>query len=144
MVDLSSIMSRPASDIIPPKPLPTGLYLAQCEKMSDPREVGANKTPAIDVTIRLTQPIDVEVPPDVEFPRSMRLTLWFSEQSLYRTREFLESTLQIEGGQRTLGEMLQDVPNRMLRVEVIEKSYTPKNSDTPQMINEIGKTFPVE
>lgn len=144
MVDLSHIMSRKASEIEPPKALPTGLYLAQVEKVGDVREVGANKTPALDITLRLTQAIDVEVPGDVEFPRSVRHTLWLSEQSLFRTREFLESTLRIEAGNKTLGEMIQEMPNRMCRVEVIEKSYTPKGSDTPQMINEVGKTFALD
>jgi hypothetical protein len=144
-MDLSAILSKPASEIKPPEPMPTGLYMAQVEKMGDPREVNTKNGPApvIDLTIKVLQPLDVEVPPTVELPRSMRYTLWLGDNSLHMTRTFLESSLGIESGNKTLGEMLGEVNGRMFRAEVIEKAYTPSNGET-RMINEIGKTFAVD
>jgi hypothetical protein len=144
-MDLSAILSKPASEIKPPEPLPTGLYLAQVEKMAEPREVNTKNGPApvIDLTVKVLQPLDVEVPPTIELPRSMRYTMWLGENSLFMTRNFLESALGIEPGNKSLGEMISEVPGRMFRAEVIEKAYTPTNGET-RMINEIGKTFAVE
>lgn len=144
-MDLSAILSKPASEIKPPEPLPTGLYMAQVEKMAEPREVNTKNGPApvIDLIVKILQPLDVEVPPTVDLPRSMRYTMWLGENSLFMTRNFLESALGIEPGNKSLGEMIAEVPGRMFRAEVIEKAYTPQNGET-RMINEIGKTFAVE
>lgn len=144
-MDLSHIMSKPASEIKPPEPLPSGLYLAQVEKMADPREVNTKNGPApvIDLSIKVLQPIDVEVPATVELPRSMRYTLWLGDNSLHMTRTFMESSLGIEAGNKTLGEMLGEVVGRTFRAEVIEKMYTPANGEA-RMINEIAKTFALE
>jgi hypothetical protein len=144
-MDLSSILSKRASDIKPPEPLPTGLYLAQVDKMTEPREVNTKNgpMPVIDLMVKIMQPLDVEVPPTVELPRSLRYTLWLGENSLFMTRSFLETTLGIESGNKSLGEMISEVPGRMFRAEVIERAYTPQNGET-RMVNEIGKTFAVE
>jgi hypothetical protein len=145
-IDLSSILSRPASTIEAPKPLPTGLYVGQIEKSLDPREINTKNGPTvvIDLLVKVMQPLDVEVPPDVELPRTLRHTLWLGENQLHRTRDFLEQTLKIEGGARTLGEMIGEVQGKMLRVEVTERSYVPQGSETPQMVNEVGKTFALD
>ena len=145
-IDLSSILSRPASTIEAPKPLPTGMYMAQIEKSLDPRGINTKNGPTvvIDLLVKILQPLDVEVPAEVELPRTLRHTLWLGESQLHRTRDFLEQTLKIEGGSRTLGEMLGEVAGKMLRVEVTERSYVPQNSDVPQIANEIGKTFALE
>lgn len=144
-MDLSAILSKPASEIKPPEPMPTGLYTAQVDKVEDPREINTKNGPTavIDLSIKVLQPLDVEVPPTVELPRTMRYTLWLGETSLHMTRSFLENTLGIEAGNKTLGEMLGEVHGRMFRAEIIEKAYTPKNGE-PRMINEIGKTFSLE
>lgn len=145
-IDLSSILSRPASSIEAPKPLPTGLYMSQIEKQLDPREINTKNGPTVvvDLLVKVIQPLDVEVPPEVELPRTLRHTLWLGENQLHRTRDFLENTLKIEGGSRTLGEMLGEVTGKMLRVEVTERSYVPNGADTPVMVNEVGKTFALD
>lgn len=143
-MDLGSILSKKAADLTPPVPLPQGLYVAQVEKFGDVREIGQNKTPGIDMTMRLTQPLDVEVPADCEFPRAMRMTHWLSESSLYRFKEFLTNTLGIEEGQKDLGEMIREATGRMFRVEVVQKAYTRKGASEPEMINDVGSTFALE
>lgn len=142
-MDLSSILSKPASEIEAPKPLPAGLYMAQVEKIGEVREVGQNKTPGIDFTYKLLQPLDVEIPPGVDFPRSIRKTHFLSENSLFRFKQFLEDTLKIDGSGRTLGDMLPEANGRIFRVEIVEQMYTPKNGE-PTMINNVGKEFAAE
>jgi hypothetical protein len=146
IIDLSSILSRPASTIEAPKPMPQGLYVGQIEKALDPREINTKNGPTvvIDLMVKVLQPIDVEVPADVELPRTLRHTLWLGESQLHRTRDFLESTLKIEGGNRTLGEMLGEVQGKMLRVEVVEENYIPKGKDTPEVTNNIKGTFAID
>ena len=122
------------------------MYVGQIEKQLDPREINTKNGPTvvIDLLIKVLQPLDVEVPAAVELPRTLRHTLWLGENQLHRTRDFLENTLKIEGGSRTLGEMIGEVQGKMLRIEVTERSYVPQNSDTPMMVNEIGKTFALD
>jgi hypothetical protein len=142
-MDLSSILSKPAAEIEAPVPLPVGIYLGQVEKIGEVREIGQNKTPGVDFTYRLTQALDVELPPNVELPRSVRQTHWLSENALFNFRTFLEKTLLIEAGQKTLLEMMQEAPNRMFRVEITQKLYTNRNGES-SMINDVGKTFALE
>lgn len=142
-VDLSSILSKPASDIEPPKPLPNGIYIAQIESYETGRKAGEKQTPCIDFNLKVLQPTDVD-PSECELPKNIRHTLFVTEQSLFRLKDFLEGTLQIEGGHRTLAEMLPEARGRMLRVEVVQKAYTPRGATEPQMINNINKTFPLE
>ena len=145
-IDLSGILSRPAASIEAPKPLPQGLYVGQVEKALDPREINTKNGPTvvIDLLLKVLQPLDVEVPPDVDMPRTLKHTLWLGETQLHRTRDFLEHTLKIEGGSRTLGEMLGEVTGKMLRVEVTERTYLPQGADQPQIVNDVGKTFAIE
>ena len=144
MVELSSILSKRASEVKPPVLLPQGLYVAQIEKWSDVREIGDKKTPGIDCTYRVSQPIDVELPSDVELPRSVRQTHWLSEISLHRFKEFLTNVLLIEEGQKDLAEMIRESSGRMFRLEIIQKAYTPKGKTEPEMVNDVGNTFPLD
>lgn len=144
MTDLSSILSKKAADVAPPVLLPAGLYIAQIEKWGDVREIGVNKTPGIDVTYLVTQALDVEVPAECEMPRRMRATHWLSENSLFRFKEFLTATLGIEEGQKDLAEMIRESNGRMLRLEIVQKAYTKKGASEPEMINDVGNTFPLE
>lgn len=141
-IDLSSILSKPASEVLPPKPLPNGIYLAQVLDYEFRPEVGQKKNPMIEFELNIVQPVDVE-PTECELPKKLRLTQWLTDASLFRFKEFLE-VLGIEGGQRTMMEMLPESKGRMCRVEIIQKPYTPAGSDTPQMINEVKKTFRLE
>lgn len=139
MVDLSKILSKPASDVQPPKPLPNGIYVGQV-KDYEAREIGEKKTPAVEFSIEILQPVDVD-PSECELPKTLRFVQYLTDNSLFRFKDFLEQTLAIEGGQRTLLEMLPEAKGRMLQVEVVQDTYTPRGADTPQLVNNIKRAF---
>jgi hypothetical protein len=142
MVDLASLLSKPASEVTPPKPLPNGVYVLTVQDY-EYREAGEKKTPLLAFQIQATQPVDVD-PSECELPKTLKLDMWLTEASLFRFKNFMEKDLQIEGGQRTMMEMLPETKGRMFRGEVIQKPYTPRGADEPVMINEIKTTFPLE
>lgn len=141
-LDLSGILSRPAETVKEPIPYPNGTYLMVVESFEG-REVGEKKTPACDFTCRILQPLDVELTPDLQEQLNngtrMRLTMWLSENALFRFKEFLERDLQIEGGNRTLNEMLPESVSRQFKAEIIQETYTPKGGE-PRLINNIKRT----
>jgi len=146
MVDLASIMGRTADTIKPPPTLPTGLYIAQVFKVGELRtvKVSGEERPVLDLSIRIIQALDVELPPTVELPIETRYTCWLDDKSLHQSLQFLGTALGIETGSRPLGAIFAEAPGKMFRVEMLEKPYTPRGSTEPVMVNNTGKAFPLE
>lgn len=143
-MDLSAILSKPASEIQKPKPLPPGIYIGQISDYAA-KTIGEKQTPAVEFEITVTQAVEVDDPSTAELPRKNRYLQFVTENSLHRFRTFLEVTLGIDngGGQKTLFEMLPEAKGRMLRLQLIQKAYTPRDSSEMEMINEISAVYPL-
>lgn len=142
-VDLSSILSKPASEVLPPKPLPNGVYVLTVKDFDFRPEVGEKKNPMVSFDVEATMATDVD-PSECELPKKLKHDLWLTDNALFRFKQFLETDLAIESSNRTLSEMLPEAKGRMFRAEIIQKPYTRKGETEATMINEIKRTFPLE
>jgi len=141
-VDLSGLLSKPASEVVPPKPLPAGIYICQVGD-HEAKVAGQKNNTVVEFEMTALQPTDND-PSDCELPKRLRQSFWLTPDAMHRFKNFLENTLQIEGGQRTLLEMLPEAKGRMCRANVTQKAYTPKGETESVIINEIDKLFPLE
>lgn len=144
-LDLSSILSKPAESIKEPPLLPNGIYSAQVDGFNVRKDVGQNKSTLISFDVSVLQALDVPLDPDQQasLPRKFKHDFWITDAALYRFKDFLEKDLGIEGGSRTLGEMLPEAQGRMCKVELFQSTYTPKDGSDPRMICNIRKSFPI-
>lgn len=142
--DLTSILNKPADDIAPPKALPNGIYVAQVDGY-EVKRLGQNNNPACEFQLTISQPLDVD-PSECELPKKLRHTYWLTEDALFRFKDFLETTLQIQGGHRTLQEMLPEARGRMFRAEIVQATYVPKGKADADavIVNNVKQVLPLE
>lgn len=107
MTSFTDILSTPFSEIRPPEPLPEGQYLALIDGQPEVTQRGARNTQCVIFPIKLIQAVSQ----DETFQRDLadalghktlgdlRLshTMWVTEASAYRLKQFLVDHLLIEG-----------------------------------------------
>jgi hypothetical protein len=140
-VDLSALLSKPAADVAPPKPLPDGIYLFQVED-HEAKVAGQNNNTVLEVNVTCLQALEVSTPlEEGELPKKRRLSFWLTPDSLYRLKEFMEGTLQIEGGGKTLMDMVPEMKGRLFKGMVAQTTYTPKGKTESRIIDNITETY---
>jgi hypothetical protein len=146
-VDLSALLSKPADDVKPPKPLNDGIYLCQAESYAGRvvRSKDGTDVTVLTVTCKVLQELEVEQSNEVgELPKTRRVDFWLTPDSLYRFKEFMESTLKIEGSGKLLMEMATEMPNRLFKAMIVQSAYIPKGKTESAMIDNIKDTYPVD
>ena len=115
--NFSSILDQPASEIERPKPLPVGTYV--CVVAGLPRHDKSTKkqTPFVEFTLKPLQAqddVDKEALEEMGglSERTIRATFYITEDSKWRLKKFLEEDLQIEVGDKTLSQMIDETPGR--------------------------------
>lgn len=127
MTDFTSILQKPADEIEPPKQLPAGTYMARLSA----EEFGHSNQKGTPFVRWYTTPIDAfsdvdteeleEVKAQVEGDlsrRSMRMTFYLTENSLFRVRDFLRDTVGIASNGRNLEEMIPEAANQEIVISV--------------------------
>src|SRR5215467_10478912 len=136
--DFSSVLDTPSSEVIRPKPLPTGSYQAMVKGLPRIDKSTRKGTEYSEYTLQMQEPIqnddgenfDVD-PDDLQTSltksngdvvplrdRTLRHTLYHTEDALWRLKKWLND-LDIpeedeDGNSRTLRERMQDVPGRIV------------------------------
>lgn len=141
-VDLSALLSKPASDVVPPKPLPDGIYLFQIESHTA-KVAGQNNNTVMEFTCVALQALDVSVE-EGELPKKRRLSFWLTPDALYRLKDFMVNTLGISEGGKTLLEMVPEMQGRMFKGMVTQSAYTPKGKTESVIIDNITDTYPAD
>lgn len=138
MSNFANLLSKPASDIERPKPLPVGTYLGLVAGAPEFKDIGKNKTPAAEFKIKVLaaqQDVDLEALTAAGGLDNKIMTARFflTDDSMYRLKEFLTNALGIEEGRRTIGELLSEAPNKQVYITV---SHRP-SEDGQQIYAEI-------
>lgn len=120
--DVTSILSRPAASIEPPKNAPPGWY--QCRVLdvdTSFRRPTKSGNKQVIFSIGLEAPIEVDTAAltGFDFPHKMSMFQVLTDASAYRMKEFLEKALQIDMQNITLGEALGQARGRMFRGHVV-------------------------
>ncbi len=144
-VDLSALLSKPAEDVKAPVPFNDGIYLCQVENFTSKAVTTKDGDKTIIVfNTKVLQELEVGVPNEPgSMPRNRRVEYWLDAESLWKLKEFLEK-LGIEGGGKTLMEMVNEAPQRLFRAMIVQSSYTPKGKTEAQMIDNITDVYPAE
>lgn len=136
--NFASVLDRPADTIKRPPPYPMGHYLAVVDGTPARREVGQNKTPAWDFNLKILQPqadvleseafqqFNAEVPDGIA-GKTIRHTLFETDQAAWRMKQFLAEHLMIDSSGKTMRQMLAEAPGRQVIVEI---SHRPSEDGT--------------
>jgi len=139
MASFMDALNRKADDIEKPKPLPVGTYIGTVAGPAEIKEIGQNNTPAAIFQFNILS-ADADV--DTEAlthaggcqGKRLRQTFFLTEDALYRLKDFLVEICGIEASGRTVGEMLPDAVNRMVKMTVKHRP----SPDGTQIYAEIG------
>ena len=123
MTTFQDVLNKPLDEIDRPSPLPVGTYLTIVDGMPAIGELGKNKNGAAVFNLKFMQNM-----PDVDqsalldalkgkplSARSIKYTLWLTEDAAWRAKQFLRDHLQIEGG-KTLSELCSMAMGRQVMV----------------------------
>ncbi len=142
--NFDDILSRPASEVERPKPLPQGSYL--CIVKGLPRHDKSSKklTPFVEFTLQPTaagEDVDEE---DLAAMggianKTIRATYYKTEDALWRLTDFLEHCgIDLEG--KSISQAIDETPN----CEVIAFIKHRASEDGQSIFAELAKTAPVE
>lgn len=123
MVDFSAVLNKKVEDIEKPKPLPIGTYVCIVDGLGEIKTVGKDETPCVNFKLKVMSPgVDV----DAEAlnaaggvnNRSVRHTLWLTEDAAWRAKKFLAEDLGIDPHGKTLMELINEAPGRSCMVNI--------------------------
>ncbi|MDE2105564.1 MAG: hypothetical protein KGL39_50525 [Patescibacteria group bacterium] len=144
VANFADILDMPATEIERPKPIPTGTYIAMVQGMPRFDKSAKKQTPFYEFTLKLLEAQD-DVDADALSAmggiadKTMRLTFYITEASVWRLKEFLE-TLGIDLDGSTLRAGVEEAPGKQCGIYV---RHVP-NQDGTGFFAEIGKTLRVE
>lgn len=122
-VDFSKILSKQADEIEQPKPLPVGSYICTNPKLPDFKEIGKNGTPGANLGLVVIAPSDDVDPDDLKTfgdvkGKTIRHTLWLSEDAEWRTKEELVNAFGLEEAGKSLGQLFNETINKQVLVTI--------------------------
>ena len=139
-VDFSKILSKQASAIEKPKPLPIGTYL--CNNPQLPRFLGIGKqeSPAAQFSFVVLVPQeDVSAEELAEFGdwkgKIIKHNMFLTENSEFRTKEELHNVFGVEEEGKTLGQMFGETVNKQCLVTIRHRP----SEDGQTMYSEVEK-----
>jgi hypothetical protein len=137
-IDFNKILTKQASAIEKPKPLPVGLYLFNNPALPKFIGVGKNETPCAEFGLVLLQPGD-----DVDMEaltaygnwkgKSVRHRMFLTENSEFRTKEELCEKFGLEEGDKTLGQLFNETINKQVWAKIKHRP----SEDGTEMFHEI-------
>lgn len=152
MRSFEDILSKPATQIDRPKPLPTGSYVWSVQGMPRSDKSKDKQTPFYEFTVKCMSALD-DVDEDAlkewatkadgtmrplnEF--TQKITFYITEGSLYRLQDFLEHC-GIDGEDKTTAQGIDETPN----CQFIGNITHTATKDGSSVYANIGKTAPVE
>lgn len=121
--DFEAALNKRADEIEKPKPLPTGTYLCIVLPEQDFQKIGQKETPALNIQFRPLQAgedVDTGALSEIEGwnNRKIRHTLWLTEDSLWRVKEFLTDVCEISSKGKSLREMFAELPGKQVWVQL--------------------------
>ncbi|WP_417436446.1 hypothetical protein [Idiomarina abyssalis] len=138
MSDLSHLLGKKSTEVEKPKPFPVGHYVWLISEFAIV-ESSKKKTPGLELTARMVEPlddVDQEELATVKEPtkRNKKLTIWITEDSLWRLTEFLE-TLGVQDEDRTLEELIPEVVGQQF-IAAIQHEAIEGSTDVFDKIND--------
>lgn len=125
MTDLSHLLGKKSSEVEKPKPFPVGHYVWMISEFAIV-ESSKKKTPGVEFTVQMVEPMD-DVDQDelalVKDPtqKKKRLTVWITEDSLWRLTEILE-TLGVADEDRTLEELIPECVGQQFVASIMHEA----------------------
>ena len=144
MTDFASILSKPASAVERPKPMPVGTYLGLVQGPPEFTTIGKENTPIANFTLRYLRAND-----DVDSTqladvgglenKTIKHRYFLTEAAMYRLKEFLVDHLGIEEGNQTIGQLCSQAAGRQVYFTI---GHRPSQDGT-QIYSEIKSTAKV-
>lgn len=139
----TSLLSKPASEIERPKPLPQGSYTAVVAGMPRFDKSRKKQTDFAEFTLNLLaagEDVDADELKEaggIE-GKSIKATYYITENSLFMLKEFLQSC-GIEEEGKSLQQMIDETPNCQVGINIRHEA----SDDGQSIFARVGKTFPV-
>lgn len=135
------ILNKPARDIQPPKPLPTGTYLVTVEPAFEIKKMGKDQTDVIEHTLKFlsarddVDPTDLAAIPGGLMGTTRRFRLWITEEAEYRIKMFYVDTLGIDDS-LTVRQQISEAAGRQCYVTIKHRPA----QDGSRMYDEVAAT----
>lgn len=151
MVDFRSILSTPMASVEAPKPPPVGTYQLKLGQYKQGTTQGESKTPYIEIPVTYVSPCDdVDTEQFEEFGGMAKLaksknkiTFYLTEDSIFRLKNFLENTLQIDTSSMTLQEAIAGI-NGAVCLGYVKHELSKKDGQTIFATIDAASTAPVQ
>jgi hypothetical protein len=155
MVDFTEILGKKAAEVEKPRPKPTGTYLAAVQGMPKQKTamVQGEERKILSFSIKVMAPRGDDVDQEeLADPKVGEISAWPSfnkdiwidtPEGEHALRMFLQNTLAIEPGKKSLGEMAAEAPGKQLLVTLKHRPYTDKNTNEAEIATDIGATAAV-
>lgn len=149
MPNFEEILSKKAAEVEKPKPKPTGSYQAQVMGMPKQKviNVQGEEVPILSFTCKVIAPMkDVDedqlaAAGDLSSWPPFNKDFWLNgENGVWAATQFLTSTLDIEEGDKTLGQLCTEAPGKQLVVTLKHRPYQNKDTGDMEIATEIGST----
>lgn len=142
-IDFNKILTKQASAIEKPKPLPIGMYLCNNPQLPKFEGIGKKETPGANFNLVVLQPgEDVDMEQLKEYGqwqgKNVRYTMWLSENAEYRTKEELCTAFNLEEGDKTLGQLFNETINKQVWVKIEHRP----SEDGTEMYSEAKELLP--
>ena len=129
-INVSDLLGKRSDEVEKPKPLPVGNY-AFLVKGHEIVESSQKKTPGVQFTVQpfeAKDDVDEDLLAEVKepFKKNLKMTIWITEDSLWRLKEFIQ-VLGIEGEGRTLEELIPETTGQQFIAPI--RHETMQNSD---------------
>ena len=147
MVDMTNLLSRPASGVEPPKQLPVGQYLFRVTAVNTKDAQGnplvtQNGNAKVEFLVQAEAPIEVDQSSleGIVFPAKSRLVFVVTENSLYRLVAFLGDHLKLPKEEHAVSQMIDMSPGNVFRGTIV---HVPSNQPgNKSMYANISETVP--
>lgn len=142
-IDFNKILTKQASAIEKPKPLPIGTYLCNNPQLPKFVGVGKNETPCAEFgLVVLSAGEDVDTDDLATFGKyqgkSIRHRIFLTEATEFRAKEELIEKFGIEEGDKTLGQLFNETINKQVYVKI---KHRPSDDGT-EMYSEVEELLP--
>ncbi len=145
MPNFDDVLNTTADSITRPPPKPPGTYLASVTAFPEmlTRNTKDGEKSILSFKIKLVQPQDdvsqddFALQPDISSWFPLKLDFWLDD--LNALKRFLIDVLHIDGGDRTIKEMLAETPGKTFLATIELKPYT--RDGEPGFIENITKTM---
>lgn len=149
MPDFTDVLGKKAADVEKPVPKPVGSYLASIQGMPKQKKVNAQgeERLIISFSCKAQSPMEDVDADDLANTKVGEVSAWPSfnrdfwidtPEGEYQLREFLTKVLDIEPGDKTLGEMCAESPGKQLIITLKHRPYTDKNTNEAEIATDIG------